>query len=137
MIVRLLGLALGGDGGGGGGDGFLVAQVVVLDGLEVVVEFVDEGDAGGNVEADDLFVGDVVEVLDEGAEAIAVGGDDDALAVLEGGDDRFVPVGEEAGDRVLEAFGEGEFFEGEVGVARVVAGVAGVVEGSRTGGGMS
>ena len=47
---------------------------------EVVVEVVDERDAGRDVEADDVLVRDPVEVLDERPEAVAVGGDEDPPA---------------------------------------------------------
>ncbi len=43
--------------------------------LEVGVELVGERDAGRDVQARDVGVGDAVEVLDEGAQGVAVGGD--------------------------------------------------------------
>ncbi len=46
----------------------------------------------------DLIVGDVVEVLDEGAEGVSVGGDHDLLAALDGGRNGLVPQGQEAVD---------------------------------------
>ena len=120
----LLRLALVGDGVHGGGDGFLVAEVIALDGLEVGVEFVDERDAGGDVEFQDLLLGEVVEMFDEGSEGVAVRGDDDALAGLHSGRDFFVPEREEAVDGVLEALGERELILGDAGVAGIVAGPA-------------
>src|SRR5690606_38466101 len=45
-------------------------------GAEVVVELVDERDAGRDVEIRDLVVGDAVEVLHEGAQRVAVRGDE-------------------------------------------------------------
>ena len=50
------------------------------DGLEVLVELVDEGDAGGEVEPHDGLVGHLVEVLDDAAQRVAVRRDQDALA---------------------------------------------------------
>ena len=50
MGTALLRLTLVGDGVCGGGDSFLVAEVIALGRLEVGVEFVNEWDAGGDVE---------------------------------------------------------------------------------------
>ena len=44
-------------------------------------------------------------MLDQRAQRIAVGGDDDALAGLEFGHDGLFPIGQHAGDRVFQAFG--------------------------------
>jgi len=101
-----------------------VAEVAGAHRPEVFVEFVDERDAGGDVEFGDRVVADAVEVLDEGAEAVAMGADEDAAAGAEVGDDGVVPVGEHAGDDVLEALGRGEEVGREGGVAAVEAGVA-------------
>ena len=43
------------------------------DGLEVLVELVNEGNSGGDVEAADVRIRDVIKVLDEGTERVAVG----------------------------------------------------------------
>src|SRR5262245_22825859 len=51
-----------------------VAQVVVAEGTQRLVELVHEGDAGGDVQLDDVGFRDSVEVLHERAEAVAVGG---------------------------------------------------------------
>src|SRR6266542_5701372 len=79
----------------------LIAQVVVLERLEVAVQLVDERNAGGDVEPDDVPVRDLVEVLDEGPHAVAVGGDEHLLAGFDGGGDGTVPVGEEPRHGVL------------------------------------
>ena len=43
---------------------------------DLLVEgFVDQGDSGGNIQSGDLFVGDIIQVLDQGPQAVAVGGD--------------------------------------------------------------
>ena len=70
-----------------------------------------------------------VEVLDERAQAVAVGGDQDGPAGLEVGHDLGLPVGQEARDDVLEALGAGQLVA-EVGVARVAGlrELVGVVE---------
>src|SRR3954453_7569677 len=49
-------------------DRFLVAQIVVLDRLQVLVELIDERHAVRNIEPDDVVVRNVVEVLHERAD---------------------------------------------------------------------
>ena len=90
-IPRLLfGLALGGHGGNGLGHGLFVAQELEtenvyenpnkilskilhvylhgLNWLHVFVELVEEGDAGGQVDAHDLLVAHVIQVLHDSSE---------------------------------------------------------------------
>ena len=67
--------------------------------------------------AGDVLVADAVEVLDQRAQAVAVGGDEHRLAGPQVRDDRRLPVGQEAGDDVLEALGAGQV-GAEVGVLR-------------------
>lgn len=45
----------------------LIGQVVVPDGLEIIIQLVDQRLGGGDVELDDLLLGDVVQVLDQRA----------------------------------------------------------------------
>lgn len=112
---------------GSGPGGLGVAEVAGAYGTELLVEFVEEGDAGGDVELGDGVVGDAIEVLDEGAEAVAVGADEHSPAGSKVGHDGVVPVGEHPCDDVFEAFGGWEEVGGEVGVAGVEARVAFVV----------
>ena len=49
------------------------------DGLEVLVELVNEGNSGGDVEAADVRIRDVIKVLDEGTERVAVGSNQNLL----------------------------------------------------------
>ena len=62
------------------GDRLLVSEIVALDRLEVGIQLVNEGNAGRDVELEHLFLGEVVEILDQCAKAVSVGGDDDAFA---------------------------------------------------------
>src|SRR6185295_17417564 len=77
-----------------------ISQVVVAERPQLVVELVDQRNAGGGVEPHDLFFGYTVQVLDQGSQAVAVGRDQHPLARAEVGDDRAVPVRQEAGDRI-------------------------------------
>mmetsp|Transcript_62039 Transcript_62039/g.146951 ORF Transcript_62039/g.146951 Transcript_62039/m.146951 type:complete len:261 (+) Transcript_62039:2422-3204(+) len=129
------GLALGGHGGGGLGGGFGVAEVIALDRLEVGVELVDQRDAVGDVDPDDGVVGDAVEVLDQGPDAVAVGRDQHALAALDGWGNGLVPERQHAGDRVLQAFGQRDVGGVQAAVAAVAAFAArvGRLQGRRRG----
>ena len=66
---------------------FLVGEVAVGDHLQIVVEFVGTWQAGRDVELDDVVIRDLVQVLDQCAQAVAVGGDQDRLAALQVRDD--------------------------------------------------
>src|SRR5690606_34318155 len=74
-----------------------------VDRLEVGVEVVVQGDARRDVQARDVGVRDAVQVLDQGAQAVAVGGDEDRAAGEEVRDDVVEPVRQHADDDVLEA----------------------------------
>src|SRR5690606_18396984 len=87
-------LALGGDRGSSRGGGIRVEVARGARRAEVVVELVDERDAGGDVEPRDVVVGDAVEVLHEGAQRVAVGGDEHGLAGREILRDVRFPVGQ-------------------------------------------
>ena len=53
------------------------------DGLHVIVKLIDQGDGRGDVELGDVLLRDAIEVHDEGAEAVAVGGDQQLLPALD------------------------------------------------------
>src|SRR6478672_2278099 len=78
--------------GGAGGLGVEVAAAR-LERAVVVAELVDQRLAGGDVEAGDVLVADAVEVLDDRAEAVAVGGEQDGAAGVEVGQHVGLPVG--------------------------------------------
>ena len=61
--------------------------------------------SGGNFDGDDPVIRDGEEMFDDGAQGVAVGGDQHVLVGLEPRDDRFIPVGQDAVERGLEAFG--------------------------------
>jgi hypothetical protein len=78
------------------------------DRAQVVVEVVAQRDAGRDVEAGDVLVGDAVEVLDQRAQRVAVRGDQHGLAGAQVRHDRVVPVRQHPLDDVLEALGAGQ-----------------------------
>ena len=66
---RLFRPSLPGHGGLGPGDGLGVAEVTVSQGLHVLVQRVDQGDARGDVQLQDVLVGDAVQIFDQGPQA--------------------------------------------------------------------
>ena len=72
--------------------------------LEVLVEFVDQGNSSRYVEREYVLIGDTIEVLDQCSQAIAVCSDDDFLAASNRWHDHFVPVREKPSDGVFETF---------------------------------
>ena len=92
--------------------------------LEVCVQFIDQRTRCGNVQADDLFVGDVLKIFDQRAKRIAVRNDQHAFACGHlGGDDGF-PVRNQARHRVLEAFGQRHLVFVQVRITGIVGGAA-------------
>ena len=73
--------------------------------VPVLVEGVGQRDGGRDVDLEDLLGGELVEHHDEGAQAVAVGGDQDTLAGLELRGDLVLEVRPRAGDAVLQALG--------------------------------
>ena len=124
VFTLLFRLALVRDRGLRGGYRFGVAEVVVLYGLQLVVQFVDERHSGRDVELDYVLLRYAVEVLYERAEAVAVRGDYYAPAAADVGGYDVLPVGDDARDGVFEALAERELVRRYVRVARFVSGPA-------------
>src|SRR5579863_7489367 len=98
-------------GGLGGRPGVQVAAARD-GGPECVVELVDQRDAGRDVQLGDRGVADAVQVLDQGAQRVAVRCYEHVLAAVQLRDHRVVPVREHAGHDVLEALGPGPGLRG-------------------------
>ena len=115
----LLFCTLGCDCGCAGGCGFGVeVGAARVEDFAFGVEFVYQGDAGGDVEFGDVGVGDIVQVLHEGTEGVTVCCHENGFAGQDSGEDFFFKVGDEADDYVFQAFGCRYF--AEVSVAGVV-----------------
>jgi hypothetical protein len=82
-------------------DGFLVAQIVVAYGFEIFIQLVDQRDGRGDVELDNLFFGNIVQVFDQGAQAVAVRGDQYFFSGFYRRGNGFMPVGQKAVDRIF------------------------------------
>ena len=120
----LLGLALIGYGVHRSRNGILVAQVVTLDWLEIGVELVNQRNAGRDVQLQDLLLGEIVEIHDKRAEAVAVGGNDHLFSGLHSRGDFFMPEGKEAFDGILQTLGKGEMGLGDACIAGIMSGPA-------------
>ena len=103
-----LSLALVSHGSGLGCDGSGVAEVIVVDEVEVVVELEHVRSSCWDVKARDVLVGDALEVLHDAAERVAVSGYDDVVNLLELREDLALPERHDASDAVLKALGLGK-----------------------------
>ena len=54
-------------------DSFGISQIIMTNRLEVVIEFLYQRHSGRNVQIDNLPVWDVLQVLHQGAQAVAMG----------------------------------------------------------------
>ncbi len=79
---KLLGLALVCDTGDSSLDGFFICEIIVLDRLHVVIQFVNEGDASGDVQTNNLVVFDIVKIFDNRPKTVAMSRDENTLAGL-------------------------------------------------------
>ena len=96
-------------------------------GTEVVTELVHDGNPGGQVELGDVGVGNAIEHLDHGAQAVAVGGHQQGAAPAQLGHGVVLEPRPGAPHHVGQAFRCGDDGRVQPGVAGVVAGVEGVV----------
>ena len=84
-----------------------ITQRRVADGLQALVEVVDQGDARGDVEPDHCLIGHGVEIFHQRPQAIPMRHNEHTRAALQGGDNRRLPIRQEARHGVLEGFGTG------------------------------
>src|ERR1700722_756696 len=78
------------------GNGLLVAEEPAPQRLQLLVQFVEDGNTGGDVEVDDVALGHHVEHFDEGAQRISMRDDEHVLAGAKFGDDSRFPIGQHA-----------------------------------------
>mmetsp|Transcript_68536 Transcript_68536/g.201160 ORF Transcript_68536/g.201160 Transcript_68536/m.201160 type:complete len:296 (+) Transcript_68536:164-1051(+) len=122
-LLRVAEVAAERQRGGGGAPAGREVRLVGLDRLEVLVEVVDQGGAGRDLEAGDVVIGDALDELEDRADGVAVRADEDGLALLQLGGDGLLPVGHHAGDGVLQALRLRDLLRLQVGVLRVLGGV--------------
>ena len=117
--VAHLGEVLVGDRLHRGLDRRLVAQVVVPDWLELLVQLVDQRHAGGDVELDDLLRRRPRPGTSPAPAGCCRARRSARACPPDLRCDRLVPVGQETRHRVLQALGPGELARRQAGVARV------------------
>jgi len=112
---------------------FFIKKVVVLKGVEVAIEFEDQGASSWDVIADDVGIGHLGEMLYNGAKRVTMGNHDHTLAGENLGADLVVPVGEDSINGNLKGFSCWEDIERQAGVARVKFGVSLIIQGKLRG----
>mmetsp|Transcript_17479 Transcript_17479/g.25515 ORF Transcript_17479/g.25515 Transcript_17479/m.25515 type:complete len:364 (-) Transcript_17479:959-2050(-) len=87
--------------------------VRVLDGVEAGIQVINQGHAGRDVQTSDLLLRDVVQLLDQSPQRVAVSGDDHPLATPDGRCNGLVPVHPEPSLGELEGLGHGDLCVGQ------------------------
>lgn len=113
--------ALIGDSFHFGFQSFLIAQVVVAQNIHIIIKFVDQRDTGRDVEIDDFLIRNVVKIFHEGAQGVAMSGDDDVLSVFDIGFNDFFPIGNDTVDCGLQGFCQRQFILINFGVVLLVS----------------
>ena len=108
-------------------DGILVTEVPLGNDVEIGVELVDQRDARGDVDTDDLLIGKSLEDLDECAEGVSMGGDDDPLTCDHPGLDLLLEVGDGTLHGLLQTLGKGQEMLRDAPVLLVERRVPGIV----------
>src|SRR5262249_11143856 len=103
------------------------ADIEVPDRSQLAIQVVNKWNSGRDVHAYDLFVGHVVEVLDQRTQTVAVRRHQNSPSFSYRRGDHRVPVGQETLDSVFQTFGQGNLIGSEGLVSRIDSGVARVV----------
>ena len=83
----------------------LIEKVVVLQGGQIGVEFEHKGASCGDVVPDDVSIRHLGEMLNDGAEGVAMGDDNDTLVIEDLRANLIVPVRKDTIDCDLEGLG--------------------------------
>src|SRR5690606_15600136 len=75
------------------------------DWLEVVIQLIDQRNAGRDVQTSNVFIADAIQMLDQRTQRVAVGGDHHGLACRQISLDVVLPVRKHAVQYILEALG--------------------------------
>ena len=97
----------------------LIPQVKLLHGFQLLVELVHERYPGWDIQFDDVLFRGVIEILDERAQAVAMGGDEDSFSSLDVGRDGGVPLREESGNRILQRLRERQLIRLQICVSAI------------------
>ena len=108
---------------GAGGDLLRITQVAPFYWRQILVKQVYERNSGRDVQLHDLLVGDSIQVLDQGAEAVAVRHHEHDSTGSQVGHDGVVPVGQHPHHDVLETLSPRQNVRRQRCVAMIMAGV--------------
>src|SRR5208283_635396 len=111
---------------GGTPDLLRVTEIVMTDRVECVIELVDQGETGRDVEPGDLIIRDIIEILDERTDAVAMGCHKDPFFRTYCWGDRPVPVRHNPAQRVFQRFGGRQLFRFQAGIPGVEPGMTGI-----------
>lgn len=92
--------------------------------VEALVELEDIRHGGREVELRNRLVRNAFQVLDDAAQAVAVGDDQDGVVMRQRRQDLAFPVGHNTRDGVAERFGAGQFRLGDIAVTGIETRVA-------------
>jgi len=98
-----------------------IAEVIMTNGMDVLVQFVNKGDSSGNVHIYDVGVRYSVEIFDHRPQAVPVTRNQDVLPGSHSRCDAIVPTWEGSCLGILQAFRCGQLVRAEMLVARIVA----------------
>ncbi len=68
------------------------SKVIMADGMELLIQFVHEGDSRGDIQIDDIGVRNAIDMFHQRAEAVSMTSDQDGLARLNRWRDLILPV---------------------------------------------
>ena len=109
-------------------DLFWIPEVIVTGGLKLFVQFVHEGNSRGDIQFDDIGVGNAIEMLHQRAETISMTGYQEGLSRLHGRRDPFAPVRKESRSGILQALRGGEPRCRHLAVAGIARGVPWILQ---------
>lgn len=102
-LPSLLGLALGSHSFHGFTHGLFIPQELHgLDGLQVLVQFIDHGNTSWQVQLHDSLFRETLQMLDDAPEAVAMGSNQYPFPLLDLGNYFFIPKGQSSGNSVLQ-----------------------------------
>src|SRR6266498_2868167 len=98
-----------------------IAKIIVLDRLQILVQFIDKRQTSWDVQFRDLSIGNMIEIFHHGADTISVRGDDHAPAGFDRWRQGRMPVWQHAIKGKLERLGGWQLFRSQRGIPRVEA----------------
>ena len=102
-------------------DAFGISQVIMADGMELLIHFVHKGNSCRDIQIDDIGVRNAIEFLHQRTEAVPMTCDQDGLAGLHRGPNLTEPIREESCSGILQALRGWELLCRHMPVAGIMA----------------